>query len=63
MPKIAALYDNGLAVLSTFELDEVRTRILAMAHDYRKVAIPRKFSQAITIRNNSGSVGRKKTGP
>ena len=42
MPKIAALFDAGQAVLSTFDLDEVLKRILAIAHDYfhlRNVAI------------------------
>ncbi len=42
MPKIAVLYDAGQAVLSTFELDEVLNRILAIAHDFfhlRNVAI------------------------
>ena len=42
MNKIAVLYDAGQAVLSTFDLDEVLQRILAIAHDYfhlRNVAI------------------------
>ena len=42
MPKIAVLYDAGQAILSTFDLDEVLKRILAIAHDYfhlRNVAI------------------------
>ena len=42
MRKIAVLYDAGQAVLSTFDLDEVLKRILAIAHDYfhlRNVAI------------------------
>jgi diguanylate cyclase (GGDEF)-like protein len=34
MEKIAVLYDAGQAVLSTFDLDEVLQRILAIAHDY-----------------------------
>jgi len=34
MPKIAVLYDAGQAVLSTFDLDEVLLRILAIANDY-----------------------------
>src|SRR5579864_2696612 len=34
MPKIAVLYDAGQAVLSTFDLDEVLQRILAIARDY-----------------------------
>jgi diguanylate cyclase (GGDEF)-like protein len=42
MPKIAVLYDAGQAVLSTFDLDEVLQRILAIARAYfhlRNVAI------------------------
>jgi diguanylate cyclase (GGDEF)-like protein len=34
MQKIAILYDASQAVLSTFELDEVLTQILAIARDY-----------------------------
>src|SRR5215831_18704829 len=34
MPKIAVLYDAGQALLSTFDLDEVLKRILAIARDY-----------------------------
>jgi diguanylate cyclase (GGDEF)-like protein len=34
MAKIAVLYDAGQAVLSTFDLDEVLQRILAIARDY-----------------------------
>jgi diguanylate cyclase (GGDEF)-like protein len=34
MAKIAVLYDAGQAVLSTFDLDEVLQRILALARDY-----------------------------
>jgi diguanylate cyclase (GGDEF)-like protein len=34
MPKLAVLFDAGQAVLSTFDLDEVLQRILAIAHDY-----------------------------
>src|SRR5579864_8429265 len=34
MAKIAVLYDAGQAVLSTFDLDEVLQRILAIVHDY-----------------------------
>ena len=42
MPKLAVLFDAGQAVLSTFDLDEVLQRILAIARDYfhlRNVAI------------------------
>jgi diguanylate cyclase (GGDEF)-like protein len=34
MPKLAVLYDAGQAVLSTFDLDEVLQRILAIARDF-----------------------------
>ena len=34
MPKIAVLYEASQAALSTFDLDEVLQRILAIAHDY-----------------------------
>jgi diguanylate cyclase (GGDEF)-like protein len=34
MPKLAVLFDAGQAVLSTFDLDEVLQRILAIARDY-----------------------------
>jgi diguanylate cyclase (GGDEF)-like protein len=34
MPKIAVLYEAGQAVLSTFDLDEVLRRILAIARDH-----------------------------
>jgi diguanylate cyclase (GGDEF)-like protein len=34
MPKLAVLFDAGQAVLSTFDLDEVLQRILAIAHDF-----------------------------
>src|ERR1700688_39349 len=42
MPKLAVLFDAGQAVLSTFDLDEVLQRILAIARDFfhlRNVAI------------------------
>lgn len=42
MPDIAVLYEAGQAVLSTFDLDEVLQRILAIARDHfhlRNVAI------------------------
>ena len=42
MQKIAVLYDAGQAVLSTFDLDEVLSRILGIARDFfhlQKVAI------------------------
>jgi diguanylate cyclase (GGDEF)-like protein len=59
MNKIAVLYDAGQAVLSTFDLDEVLQRILAIAHDYfhlRNVAIALldKPSQELYIRSQIG---------
>ncbi len=59
MNKIAVLYDAGQAVLSTFDLDEVLQRILAIAHDYfhlRNVAILllEKQSQELYVRSQIG---------
>src|SRR5262249_32447706 len=59
MRKIAVLYDAGQAVLSTFDLDEVLTRILAIAHDYfhlRSVAILllNKQTQQLHVRSQLG---------
>src|SRR6202050_154185 len=59
MNKIAVLYDAGQAVLSTFDLDEVLQRILAIAHDYfhlRNVAIVLldKQSQELYVRSQIG---------
>jgi len=59
MNKIAVLYDAGQAVLSTFDLDEVLQRILAIAHDYfhlRNVAIMLldKPSQQLYVRSQIG---------
>ena len=59
MNKIAVLYDAGQAVLSTFDLDEVLQRILAIAHDYfhlRNVAIVLldKQSQQLYVRSQIG---------
>ncbi|HTT23720.1 MAG TPA: sensor domain-containing diguanylate cyclase [Candidatus Sulfotelmatobacter sp.] len=59
MPKIAVLYDAGQAVLSTFDLDEVLKRILAIAHDYfhlRNVAILLldKETQQLYVRSQVG---------
>ena len=34
MPKLAVLYDAGQAILSTFDLDEVLLRILAIAGEF-----------------------------
>jgi hypothetical protein len=48
MPKLAVLYEAGQAVLSTFDLDEVLQRILAIARDYfhlRNVAISSGLSR------------------
>jgi diguanylate cyclase (GGDEF)-like protein len=59
MPKIAVLYDAGQAVLSTFELDEVLQRILAIARDYfhlQNVAILllEKEAQQLCVRSQIG---------
>jgi diguanylate cyclase (GGDEF)-like protein len=59
MNKIAVLYDAGQAVLSTFDLDEVLQRILAIAHDYfhlRNVAIVLldQRSQQLYVRSQIG---------
>jgi diguanylate cyclase (GGDEF)-like protein len=59
MPKIAVLYDAGQAVLSTFDLDEVLKRILAIVHDYfhlRNVAIllVDKETQQLRVRSQIG---------
>src|SRR5579863_1481755 len=59
MPNIAVLYDAGQAVLSTFDLDEVLQRILAIARDYfhlRNVAILLldKQSQQLYVRSQIG---------
>src|ERR1700734_4430839 len=66
MNKIAVLYDAGQAVLSTFDLDEVLQRILAIARDYfhlRNVAIMLldKPSQELYVRSQIGwDVGQDK---
>lgn len=59
MPKIAFLFDAGQAVLSTFDLDEVLRRILAIAHDYfhlRNVAILllNRETQELCVRSQVG---------
>jgi diguanylate cyclase (GGDEF)-like protein len=59
MAKIAVLYDAGQAVLSTFDLDEVLQRILAIARDYfhlQKVAILLfdKEAQRLCVRSQIG---------
>jgi diguanylate cyclase (GGDEF)-like protein len=59
MAKTAVLYDAGQAVLSTFDLDEVLKRILAIAHDYfhlRNVAILllNREAQQLCVRSQVG---------
>jgi len=59
MEKIAVLYDAGQAVLSTFDLDEVLQRILAIARDYfhlQNVAILLfdKEAQRLCVRSQIG---------
>jgi hypothetical protein len=58
MEKIAVLYDAGQTVLSTFDLDEVWQRILAIARDYFHLQIVPKaafflLSTRISINQNS----------
>ena len=67
MPKIAVLYEAGQAVLSTFDLDEVLQRILAIARDYfrlRNVAILLLDKEAKQIyafaRRSAGIPGKDK---
>src|SRR5437660_9888205 len=59
MPKIAVLYDAGQAVLSTFDLDEVLQRILAIARDYFRlpnvaILLLDKESQQLCVRSQIG---------
>src|SRR5215469_2215707 len=59
MPKIAVLYDAGQAVLSTFDLDEVLRRILAIARDYfhlpnAAILLLDKESQQLYVRSQLG---------
>jgi len=66
MAKIAVLYDAGQAVLSTFDLDEVLQRILAIARDYfhlQNVAIflLDKESQQLQLRSQIGREAGKDT--
>src|SRR6202162_6181688 len=67
MPKIAVLYDAGQAVLSTFDLDEVRQRILAIARDYFPlpnvaILLLDKDAQQLCVRSQIGwDAGKDKT--
>jgi len=59
MPKIAVLYDAGQAVLSTFDLDEVLQRILAIARDYFRlpnvaILLLDKETQQLHVRSQIG---------
>jgi len=59
MPKIAVLFDASRAVLSTFDLDEVLQRILAIARDHfqlRNVAVLSidKEAQQLCVRSQIG---------
>ena len=59
MAKIAVLYDAGQAVLSTFDLDEVLQRILAIALDYFHVPnvailLLDKEAQQVYVRSQIG---------
>jgi len=59
MAKIAVLYDAGQAVLSTFDLDEVLQRILAIAQDYFNlpnvaILLLDKEAQQLCVRSQVG---------
>jgi diguanylate cyclase (GGDEF)-like protein len=59
MPKIAVLYDAGQAVLSTFDLDEVLQRILAIARDFfhlpnAAILLLEKDTQHLYVRSQLG---------
>jgi diguanylate cyclase (GGDEF)-like protein len=57
MPKIAVLYEAGQAVLSTFDLDEVLQRILAIVRDYfhlQNVAILLLEEERLCVRSQIG---------
>ena len=59
MPKIAILYEAGQAVLSTFDLDEVLQRILAIARDYFRlpnvaILLLDKDAQQLSVRSQIG---------
>ena len=60
--KIAILYDASQAVLSTFDLDEVLNRILAIVHDYFQlnngaVMLLDKYKQELYVRSHFGRDG------
>src|SRR6202166_733211 len=67
MPKLAVLYDAGQAVLSTFDLDEVLQRILAIARDYFHlpnvaILLLDKDAQQLCVRSQIGwDAGKDKT--
>jgi diguanylate cyclase (GGDEF)-like protein len=52
MQKIAILYDASQAVLSTFDLDEVLRRILAILHDYFQIP----HSAVLLVDEDSGEL-------
>jgi sigma-B regulation protein RsbU (phosphoserine phosphatase) len=59
MPKLAVLYEAGQAVLSTFDLDEVLQRILAIAHDFFQlpnvaILLLDKEQQQLRVRSQIG---------
>jgi diguanylate cyclase (GGDEF)-like protein len=66
MAKIAVLYEAGQAVLSTFDLDEVLQRILAIARDYFHlpnvaILLLDKEAQQLCVRSQIGwDVGKDK---
>jgi len=59
MPKLAVLYEAGQAVLSTFDLDEVLQRILAIARDFFRlpnvaILLLDKEAQQLCVRSQIG---------
>jgi diguanylate cyclase (GGDEF)-like protein len=66
MPKLAVLYEAGQAVLSTFDLDEVLQRILAIARDFFQLSnvailLLDKEQQQLRVRSQIGwDVGKDK---
>ena len=59
MPKLAVLYEAGQAVLSTFDLDEVLQRILAIARDFFQlpnvaILLLDKEQQQLRVRSQIG---------
>lgn len=68
MPKIAALYDAGQAMLSTFDSDEVVERVLAIARDHFQlenvaILLLDKGAEQLRVRSQIGwDAGKEKVG-